>query len=340
MKYITFCVPCYNSASYMEHCIKTLLTGGEDVEIILVDDGSTKDNTAEIVDKYAKEYPTIVRGIHQENGGHGEGVNQGIRNATGLYYKVVDSDDWVNEEALKNVLKQIKKFYENDNVVDMIMCNYVYEYAETNTSKIKDYKNVFKTNEILTFDNAKKFKKSQFIAMHTVIYRTQLLKDIGLELPKHTFYVDNIYVYKPLPYVKSLYYMNENFYRYFVGRADQSINENVIMKRIDQHIKVTKIMIDAHNIQEIKNKSKRLAKYMSNYISIMMAICSIYLIKLGDKESLLKKKELWQYLKNADVKLYKHCKNSIEGFSHTNCALGRAICKLIYNISRKIVKFN
>ena len=89
-KLITFAVPCYNSAAYMRHCIETLLSAGEQAEIILVDDGSVKDDTPAICDEYAAKYPTIVKAIHQENGGHGEGVNQGIRNATGLYYKVVD----------------------------------------------------------------------------------------------------------------------------------------------------------------------------------------------------------------------------------------------------------
>ena len=88
-KLITFAVPCYNSAAYMRHCIETLLSAGEQAEIILVDDGSVKDDTPAICDEYAAKYPTIVKAIHQENGGHGEGVNQGIRNATGLYYKVV-----------------------------------------------------------------------------------------------------------------------------------------------------------------------------------------------------------------------------------------------------------
>ena len=106
MKLITFTVPCYNSAAYMDHCIETLLTAGEDAEIILVDDGS-KDDTGKIADAYAEKYPTIVRVIHQENGGHGEGVNQGIRNATGVYFKVVDSDDWLDTDALQQVLAEL-----------------------------------------------------------------------------------------------------------------------------------------------------------------------------------------------------------------------------------------
>ena len=107
MKLITFTVPCYNSAAYMDHCIETLLTAGEDAEIILVDDGS-KDDTGKIADAYAEKYPTIVRVIHQENGGHGEGVNQGIRNATGVYFKVVDSDDWLDTDALQQVLAELR----------------------------------------------------------------------------------------------------------------------------------------------------------------------------------------------------------------------------------------
>ena len=107
-KLITFAVPCYNSAAYMRHCIETLLSAGEQAEIILVDDGSVKDETPAICDEYAAQYPTIVKAIHQENGGHGEGVNQGIRNATGLYYKVVDSDDWLDTAALKTVLAKLQ----------------------------------------------------------------------------------------------------------------------------------------------------------------------------------------------------------------------------------------
>lgn len=340
MKYLSICVPCYNSAEYMEHCINTLLSGGEDVEIIIIDDGSTKDNTAEIADSYQAKYPSIVRVIHQENGGHGEGVNQGIRHATGLYYKVVDSDDWVDEQSLKNVINQIKLFHEQKSLVDMIICNYVYEYANTNKQRVVNLKNVFPVGRVFSFEESKRFKKSQFIAMHTVIYRTQILKDINLTLPKHTFYVDNIYVYTPLPYIETIYYMNENLYRYYVGREGQSINEQVIMKRIDQHLLVTEILYNAYDIQEIRKDKKKLAKYMSDYVSILMAITSIYLIKIGTKEALDKKRALWENLKQKDEKLYRSCKHNIEGLTATNSKFGRTICKGVYNIARKILKFN
>lgn len=83
MKVLSVVVPCYNSEAYMENCIHSLLTGGTEVEIIIVDDGST-DRTAVIADKYGADYPDVVKVIHQENGGHGEAVNTGLRHATGL----------------------------------------------------------------------------------------------------------------------------------------------------------------------------------------------------------------------------------------------------------------
>ena len=104
MKILSIAVPCYNSQEYMRKCVDSLLKGGEDVEILIVDDGS-KDDTLKIARDYEEKYPTIVKAIHQENGGHGEAVNAGIRNATGLYFKVVDSDDWVNKEAYVQILK-------------------------------------------------------------------------------------------------------------------------------------------------------------------------------------------------------------------------------------------
>ena len=108
-KLITFAVPCYNSAAYMDHCVESLLAAGPEAEIILVDDGSTRDDTPAKCDTWAQRHPDIILVIHQENGGHGEGVNQGIRHAQGLYYKVVDSDDWLDADALAQVMEHLRQ---------------------------------------------------------------------------------------------------------------------------------------------------------------------------------------------------------------------------------------
>ena len=199
MKILSVAIPCYNSAAYMDKCIKSLLAGGDDVEIIIVDDGSVKDNTAQIADDYAAKYPGIIKAVHQENGGHGEAVNTGLKNSTGKFFKVVDSDDWVDAKSYKRVLATLKeldrKASEGDDELDMLVCNYVYDKVGAKHKKVIRYENVFPKDRMFTWDEIGHFKLDQYILMHSVIYRTQLLKDCGLQLPKHTFYVDNIFVF-------------------------------------------------------------------------------------------------------------------------------------------------
>lgn len=126
MKLLTITVPCYNSESYMKNCVESLLKGGEDVEIIIVNDGS-KDSTAQIADEFVKQYPTIVKAVHKENGGHGSAVNAGLDHATGLFFKVVDSDDWVKESAYKEILETLRELAGGEKSLDMLISNFVYE---------------------------------------------------------------------------------------------------------------------------------------------------------------------------------------------------------------------
>lgn len=339
MKIITFAIPCYNSAAYMEHCINTLLPGGEDVEIIIINDGS-KDDTGKIADDYAARYPSIVKAVHQENGGHGEGVNTGLRNASGKYYKVVDSDDWLDVQGLMKVLSKLKELNENNTELDLMVCNYVYEHAEDNTRYTVNYRNVLPQNRIFGWDDIGSFRPNQFLLMHSVIYRTELLRECGLVLPKHTFYVDNLYVYKPLPYVKTLYYMDVDLYRYFIGRADQSVNEQIMIKRIDQQLRVNKLMIDCHNLLDSK-LSRRLRHYMMNYLSIMMTISSVFLQISATSENLEKKAELWSYLKKKDEKLYYRLRYRFLGaISNPYGKVARRLTIKLYRLMRRIYKFN
>ena len=340
-KLITFAVPCYNSAAYMEHCVDTLLQGGDDIEIILVDDGSTKDDTPAICDRYAQQYPDIVRAIHQENGGHGEGVNQGLRNARGIYYKVVDSDDWVDVDALHQVLDKLRQFVRDEKLVDMMICNYVYEHVEDNTQRVSHYRNVFPVGRVFGWDAIKPFKLGQYLLMHSVIYRTQLLRDCNLELPKHTFYVDSIFVYQPLPYVRNMYYMDVDLYRYFIGRADQSVNEQVMLGRVDQQLRVNYHMLDSHDLEQVAKTSRKLAGYMYSYLAIMVTVSSIFLTMDGSPDALAKRTRLWEYIRSLDRRLYVRMRYfSVPGFANLPTAPGRKLSLAIYRLSRKIYKFN
>ena len=254
MKYVSFAVPCYNSQAYMRKCVDSLLCGGEEVEIIIVNDGS-KDGTLAIAREYEEKYPSIVRVVDKENGGHGSGVNAGLRLAEGLYYKVVDSDDWVNEEALYTLLETIKRHEQENALPDLYIVNYVYEHAADNTSHVSKYASKFPAGHC-GWKGVKAFHYSHMLLMHALVYKTEVLRASGLVLPEHTFYVDDIFSYNPLPYAKKLFYLDIDFYRYFIGRADQSVNIVNMVKRYEQMIRVMLQMTDCWTYAEIKGQAK------------------------------------------------------------------------------------
>lgn len=338
MKVLTVVIPCYNSAAYMDRAISSLLIGSEDLEILIVDDGSL-DNTSIIADGYEKKYPNIIHAIHKENGGHGDAINTGLKHAKGMYFKVLDSDDWFDKDSLIKILDAIKTIINNSVSVDMLISNYVYENMSINKEKSINYKCAMPEEKIFTWNDLGHFKSSQNILMHSVIYRTEVLKKCNLELPKHTFYVDNIFVYKPLPYVNTMYYINVDLYRYFIGREDQSVNEKVMIGRIDQQIKVTKIIIDCCNPMNIE--SKRLRKYMIKYLVMMMTVSTVLLLKDNTETSINKKEELWRYLRSKNKGLYKEINKCFLGLSmQMKGLIGRKIILLGYLLSRKIFGFN
>lgn len=339
MKTISFAVPCYNSAAYMDKCIESLLKCGDDIEILIVDDGSTKDDTAAKADEWQKRCPGIVRAIHKENGGHGSAVNTGLANATARYFKVVDSDDWLDEGAMAEVMKYLRLQMELKEPTDLVIANYVYEKVHEGTRTVMRYKNVFPEGCEFGWDEVGRFGPSQYLLMHSVIYRTDLLRDMDLQLPEHCFYVDNIFVYEPLPQVETMYYLDVDMYRYFIGREDQSVNESVMMGRIDQQLRVTRTMIDAVDVMSIEEK--RLRQYMENYLAMMMCICSVFLRMRNTPEDEEKRDAIWRYLKEADATLYRRIRTNLLNLgTNIPTEVGRRAGLGGYHIAQKVFKFN
>ena len=338
MKLLTIAIPCYNSESYMEKCIESLLPGGSRVEILLVDDGS-KDRTAEIADSYAARYPGIVRAIHQENKGHGGAVNTGIANADGFYFKVVDSDDWVDRDAYLTILDTLENLAREGQGVDMMISNFVYDKVGASHKKVMNYRHMLPTGQIFHWEDARHLWKGHYILMHSVIYRTRMLRNCGLKLPEHTFYVDNQFVYQPIPWVKNMYYLDVDFYHYFIGRDDQSVNEKNMIARIDQQLAVNYLMIRDYDLYRVPGRNRR--HYMYNYLEIMMTISSIFLIRTDSPEADEKKKALWAYLKKQNPRLYRRMRMGVLGISlNLPGKIGKKIASAGYQISQMIDGFN
>ena len=305
MKYITFTIPSYNSQDYMKHVIDNLVAVGDDIEVIIVNDGS-KDDTGKIADEYEKKYPTIVKAIQKENGGHGSGVMAGLRNASGLFYKVVDSDDWVETQDVITMVDLIKKHLAEGADIDLYITNYVYEHASDNSQYSMNYRKYLPIDTVFTWNDIKRIGLETVFLMHSLMYKTEKLRESGMNLPNHTFYVDDIYAYVPLPFMKNLYYHDLDFYHYFIGRADQSINYGTMCKRYEQQVRVFKIMFESNSLEKLKTFPKHLYQYMWQFLMIIGAVTFMTIVGTKEDKEIRKKffKDFQKELKGIDKKLF------------------------------------
>ncbi len=338
-KIISFVVPCFNSEDYIDICVDSLVRGGESVEVLIVNDGST-DSTLSIARGYEEKYPNIVRVLDQENGGHGEGINHGLLEAKGLYFKVVDSDDWVDEHALKAVIDRLKRF-EKEGGVDLLVTNYVYVNSNKKKRRIIRYQNAIPGNRIVRWADTKPFMLWQNLTLHSCMFRTSVLRESGVVLPKHLFYEDNYFIYKPLPYVAKLAYCDVNFYHYLIGRDGQSVAEEGLKAHYAHQVEISKLCFEAYHLGEIKRMNYRLEKYMFHELCLMMTLGSIFPKLDGSEEGRQMVKQMWKEAFEYDFTYaFKIRFISYVALLNLPGKLGRNIGVAIYRLSNLAVPFN
>ena len=182
-----------------------------------------------------------------------------------------------------------------------------------NTRNVVDYTGILPENRVFHWGEIGKFPPNKNILMHSVHlpHRGAARQRHGTA-PSIPFYVDNLFVYQPLPQVNTIYYLNLDLYRYFIGREDQSVNEKNMIKRVDQQLRVTRLMMDAVDVFALPPEQEKLRAYMLNYFSMMM----------GDLQHL--PGAGWQRrgagksaagsgadLKAHDERLYRRCRHSV-----------------------------
>ncbi len=336
MKLLTVTIPCYNSQDYMANCIESILPGGDRVEIIVIDDGS-KDRTGEIADAYAEKYPDIVRVVHQPNGGHGEGINQGLRRATGKYFKTVDSDDRLSADfpAFLDELERLDR----EGGVDLFLTNYHYVHSDGKGDRSIRFGNALPEGRVFTWKETRPFLVDQILMIHTVCFRTELLRKTGLELPKHTFYEDNLMVYGNLRYVERMYYRNVDLYLYTIGREGQSVQEDVMKRRYTHQIKATELCFKAFHLDEIRDKRK--LGYLKHELFIMFGISIIYARLNRSEKADLDLEALWEECRRYDYKWANYFRRKTP--LRLICVPGKggqSFTEAVYRLAHLVVRFN
>ncbi|MBO7369348.1 MAG: glycosyltransferase family 2 protein [Clostridia bacterium] len=335
-KLLTVTVPCYNSQDYMANCVESLLKGGDRVEIIIIDDGS-KDNTAAIADEFAEKYPDIIKVVHQENGGHGEGINVGLKNATGMFFKVVDSDDKLSDD-----FPRFLDILENEaKDADMVVTNYVYTYNDGGKDNTINYKNIFDENKLLSWDDTRRFKLKQCMTIHSCTFKTQLMRDSGMILPKHVFYEDNLMVCSILPLTEKVFYVNSGLYLYTIGREGQSVSADVMTKRYKHQLLVAAEIFETCHLDDMMKKSKMLYKLMYHEMYMMYAIACMYARRSKEEDAEKNLEDMWKRAYEFDEKYAKKLrKGSSLKFLNIKGKFGKFFSAFIYKLAHSVVKFN
>ena len=336
MKLLTVTVPCYNSQDYMEKCIESLLRGGERVEIIVINDGS-KDATGEIGDRYATQYPDIVKVIHQENGGHGAGINAGLKAATGKYFKVVDSDDEVSADFVQ-FLDRLE-LCDQQGGVDLFVTNYYYVHTDGIGDRSINYSNVLPEGRIFTWGDTKRFAMHQLLTIHSCTFRTEVMRLCGGELPRKIFYEDNLMVCRTLPFVERMFYMNTDLYRYTIGREGQSVQDDVSRSRYTHHIQIAETCFKSVDLDRLSCRQHQ--QYMKHELFMLFCIATAFTRTNKSAEADAALEAMWCNCEAHNKKWADHFrKKSILLFAQVPGKLGHAIVGGAYKLANKVVRFN
>ena len=339
---VTFVVPCYNSAAYMRRSIDSLLDTDQPCEILVVNDGST-DETGAIAHDYAARFPQ-VRAIDQDNANWGGVVNRGIELARGLYFKVLDSDDYFDEHALRRALDLLALAVEGGNAPDLLVTNYVYDHLGSGSQKVMQYRSFFPTGRVIAWDEmtlsgSKKIYQDKFIMVHAAWFKTSVLRESGVRLEEGVSYMDSMLLLHPLPSVKTLLYLDVAPYHYLIGREGQSVEIEVVKKHIDEQLLASRLAIDDFDYAQLYRDEPNRAMLMTGYVSCMMSVSTIHLFMIGTPESLRKNRELWAHLAQANPALYENVRKSWAGRANRKTRVGRALALGGYAVAQRLYKF-
>ncbi len=237
------------------------------IEVIVVNDGS-RDNSLRIAREYESLYPDTIIVIDKENGGHGSTINAALKIATGKYFRVIDSDDWVNVDDFRLFIDSLAKTNS-----DAVVTNYSRELAYNGKSIYCQYKNLEdgKRYDLDTMDLD--ILGVDYFYMATTSIKTSLLHEVALKLDENTFYVDMEYNLLPLVKLTSVTFFDLDIYRYWIGRPEQSINVANTFKNRGHHEKVLKRIIEFYSSTPLNNNKKRYA----NKIIILMLNTHYYI---------------------------------------------------------------
>ena len=275
LKLLTLIVPSYNMERYLHRCLDSLVVDDDftmnALDVIVVNDGS-KDKTSEIAHSYAEKYPNTFRVIDKLNGNYGSCINAGLKVAQGKYARPLDADDYVVTANLQNIIKTLGEID-----ADVIITDFteVTDNCETLRERTFD---LLTSNEMFNInDSLCRYE----LPMHSLSYRTDLLRNMGYQQTEGIFYSDQQWNFLPFKTVKTLYYLPQKLYQYVMGRDGQSVDPVVEQKHMDSN---TTVFLSLLQCMSTVDKQSVTYKYMYHYLQ-RLSIHIYYAVLLAEPYS-------------------------------------------------------
>jgi len=303
MKLLTIIVPSYNSEKTLAGCLDSLIIDSDKLEVLVVNDGS-KDNTSKIAHEYEAKYPHIFKAIDQVNKGHGGAINTGVDNATGVYVRVLDSDDHLNKDALLTLLNKINYYKDREDKPTTFFTDFIFEFANGKINE-KPLSKYMPANQIITSKDIKKFASTDMIMIHNISILLDVVKSHHMHICEKTSYDDFQYVYFVLANSKTFYYIDKVMYRYFIGTSTQSVSNENVARKYEDYLKVIVAIstsLKDGEYMKLDKYSKRLLLHTLFNIYITSSY-STYLVK--DKQRRINHKNYLSKAKENTRHIYK-----------------------------------
>lgn len=207
---ISIVVPVYNAGGYLVACLDSIVNQDlKEIEIIIVDDGST-DDSGKIADQYAAEDPRI-RVIHQVNAHLSASRNAGMKQATGEYIAFVDADDWIEADMFSSMYKVALR-----EGSDIVICSVAVEYTKDGYVSYEKISQEYTERDSMNFYSlfVELSQLHLFNYAWNKIYRTQLLRDNNLNFRVEAPFEDIAFNLEVLKVIKTVSVLPNTFYHY------------------------------------------------------------------------------------------------------------------------------
>ena len=302
-KTLSISIAAYNVEEFLKNTLDSLVAPEimDDIEVLIIDDDS-KDNTAAIGKEFVDKYPNSFKVISKPNGGYGSTINAAIDAATGQYFKTLDGDDWYDTENLVRFVKDLKNMS-----ADLILTPFTMVYEGTGEKQVISMERKYQEKNI-TFEQLPEALYSK-IKMHSVTYKTSILKENNIRIGEHCFYTDIEYISFPIVYVNDVNFLDYSIYQYRIGLEGQSVSDEGFRKHYKDHLRVVDRILEFYTINKENGLSKEKATFLFNILKALINTQYGIFFKLDNTEQT--KHELIAFdtkLKQTNSMLYESAK--------------------------------